>query len=228
MGNRKDNKAQMDQHLYDTAIDLFCEIGYKQTTLIDIASEAKVSTRTLYRYYPTKESILKRFAKENILSLKSFSGKLPHNAPLKDKIIDTMTQDFKLMFCLFDVSYILHTARDKDGMFARFELEDVLAAETIYCNLMKQEQLKYDIEPNEMISLCASVVMGIYRHCVDLYRFRKKGTFDEKDLRAFFESHINAIWDSLYQTLITPPKSKSTFFGYDKHLFSSADNLKND
>ena len=60
----------MEQHLYDAAIDLFCELGYKKTTLIDIAAEANVSTRTLYKYFPTKESILRKFGKENILALK--------------------------------------------------------------------------------------------------------------------------------------------------------------
>lgn len=223
MPSRQENKQMMEQHLYDVAIDLFCELGYKKTTLTDIAAEAEVSTRTLYKYFPTKESILRKFGKENILSLKAFAGKLPFDMPVKDRVIETMVQDFKLMFCLFDVSYILHSARDESGMFARFELENILTSESIYCNLFKQEQLKQNIEPNEMVALCASIVMGLYRHCNDLYRFRKKGAFDEKDLRMFYESHIDAVWDSLYHTLLSTPARNSSLFSIDKHLFGSVD-----
>lgn len=223
MPSRQENKQRMEQHLYDVAIDLFCELGYQKTTLIDIASEANVSTRTLYNYFPTKESILRKFGKENILALKSFARELPADMPIKEKVLETMVQDFKLMFGLFDISYILHSARDETGMFARFELENILTSESIYCNLFKQEQLRYNREPNEKVSLCASVVMGLYRHCNDLYRFRKKGTFDEKELRAFYQSHIDAIWDSLHLTLISSPEKNSSLSTIDKHLFSSMD-----
>lgn len=211
----------MEQHLYDAAIDLFCELGYKKTTLIDIAAEANVSTRTLYKYFPTKESILRKFGKENILALKSFAGNLPAGMPVEEKVLETMTQDFKLMFGLFDISYILHSARDESGMFTRFELENILASESIYCNIFKQEQLKQGVEPNEKVALCASVIMSLYRHCTDLYRFRKKGTFDEKGLRTFYRSHLDAIWDSLYQTLLEPPDKSSSLASIDRHLFGS-------
>ena len=221
MSNRQENKQAMEQRLYDAAIELFCEIGYQKTTLSDIAAEANVSTRTLYKYFPTKESILRKFGKENILALKSFAGKLPSDMPVKEKVIETMLQDFKLMFGLFDVSYILHSARDDSGMFARFELENILTSESVYCNLFKQEQLKESLEPNEMVALCASIVMGLYRHCNDLYRFRRKGTFDEKDLKTFYSSHIDAIWDSLHRTLLSVPAKNAPLLNIDKHLFGS-------
>ena len=215
-----------EQHLYDVAIDLFCEQGYKQTTLTDIAAEADVSTRTLYKYFPTKESILRKFSKENIYSLKSFASNLPADMPVKEKVLETMVYDFKTMFCLFDISYILHSARDEKGMFARFELENILATESIYCSLFRQEQLSQGIEPNDMVPLCASVIMGMYRHCNDLYRFRKRGTLDEKDLRAFYASHIDVIWGSLYETLTTPQIGSSPIANIDKHLFSSMNDAR--
>lgn len=221
MPSREKNRQVMEQHLYDVAIDLFCELGYKKTTLTDIASEADVSTRTLYKYFPTKESILRKFSRENILSLKSFASELPTDMPIKDKVLETMIQDFKLMFGLFDVSYILHSARDESGMFARFELENILTSESIYCNLFKQEQLKAGIEPNEMVALSSSIVMGLYRHCNDLYRFRKKGAFDEKDLRTFYRSHIDVVWDSLQHALLSTPAKNSPIYNIDKHLFGS-------
>lgn len=221
MGSRDENKRVMGQRLYDAALTLFCELGYKQTTLSDIAAEAGVSTRTLYNYFPTKESILRKFSRENIVALKAFASSLPAGMELRDKVLETMVQDYKLMFGLFDVSYILHTARDESGVFNRFELENIMIAESLYCTLFKHEQLKHGIEPNDMVALCASVVLGLYRNCTDLYRFRKKGALDEKDLRQFYSSHLDVVWGSLEKTLLSKPTGKSSLFSADRHLFGS-------
>ena len=222
MSSRQENKQAMEQHLYDAAINLFCEWGYKKTTLTDIAAEAEVSTRTLYKYFPTKESILRKFGRENILALKSFASSLPSDLPVRDKVLATMVQDYQLMFGLFDVSYILHSARDDQGVLNRFELENVLAAESIYCTLFKREQLARGKTPNDMVALCASVVLGLYRHCTDLYRFRKKGTFNEKELRAFYASHLDVVWGSLYEALLSDAPRQGALFSVDKHLFGPA------
>ena len=201
MGVREENKEKMELHIYDVAIDLFCEIGFKKTTLVDIASAAQVSTRTLHKYFPTKESILRRFCTENILALRAFASGLPAEMPLKEKVIATMVNDFSLMFCLFDTSYILHSARDETGFYARFELENVLATEATYCTMFRQAQLAYGIEQNKSAEVCASVVVSIYRHCTDLYRFHKKDISNEEELKNFYAMHLDLVWPSIEQGL---------------------------
>ena len=223
MPSREENRLIVEKRIYDAAIGLFCELGYKKTTLIDIAQEAGVSTRTLYKYFPTKESILRKFGRDNILRLKSYASELPFETSLKDRVLDIMVYDFMTMFCEMDVSYILHSARDEEGMYARFEIENVLTAESIYCNVFKKEQMRRGVQPNESVALCASVVMALYRHCNDLYRFKKTGTFDKKDLREFYDVHLSAIWDSLYETLMAEPPEGYLARDDSRHLFSSAD-----
>jgi AcrR family transcriptional regulator len=44
--------------LFDTAITLMAERGYTATTLRDVASEAGVSPGLLYRYFPSKQSVV--------------------------------------------------------------------------------------------------------------------------------------------------------------------------
>jgi len=44
--------------LYATAIDLIGERGYEETTLRDVAARAGVSAGLLYRYFPSKRSIV--------------------------------------------------------------------------------------------------------------------------------------------------------------------------
>ncbi len=219
MSKREENKAQMEQMLYETALDMFCEMGYQKTTLMDIASEANVSTRTLHNYFPTKESILRKFGKENIVALKVFARELPNDMDLKDKVLEVYVTDFKNMFMLFDISYILHSARDDKGVYSRFEQENILRTESIYNYLFRQEQLRLGHKPSDVTALCASVVMGVYRHCSDTYRFRAKKGFDEDNLRSFFRAHLDAIWPGLYQTVTSEPSENFKKINEARTLF---------
>ncbi|GLX48815.1 hypothetical protein Shyhy01_17650 [Streptomyces hygroscopicus subsp. hygroscopicus] len=46
------------QEILDTALRLFTQQGYDETTIAQIAREAGVSQRTLFRYFGTKEDLL--------------------------------------------------------------------------------------------------------------------------------------------------------------------------
>ena len=96
-----------------------------------------------------------------------------------------------------------------------------MIVESLYCTIFKHAQLKHGVEPNDMVALCASVVLGLYRNCTDLYRFRKKGVLDEKDLRQFYLSHLDVVWDSLEKSLLSQPTGLSKLFSADRHLFGS-------
>lgn len=214
---RETKSAETKQRIYDTALDLFCETGYKETTLVEIAKAANVSTRTLHRYFPTKGSILKYFCKENILALKNYARELPKALPLREKIEAVMLQDFKFMFCLFDTTYITHLARDDHGIFDRNEIDNIFETESIYQKLFMQEQLRLGIEPNSNILVCASVVMSVYRHCADKYRFQNKGHFCEADLRRLLETHLDIIWPGIERAygsrelILTDLQTKAAF-----------------
>jgi AcrR family transcriptional regulator len=216
-GKRETRSQQTRHEIYDAALDLFCETGYKETTLIDIAKAAHVSTRTLHRYFPTKGSILKQFCKENILSLKKYARDLPKEMPLREKVENVMVQDFKYMFCLFDTTYITHLARDDHGIFDRNEIDNIFEAESIYQKLFLEEQLRLGLEPNTNTLVCASTVMGVYRHCADKYRFQHKGDFSERDLRKLFDVHLDIIAPGISHALrsdkaiLNDPSLKSSF-----------------
>src|SRR3954453_6793088 len=47
-----------DQEILHTALRLFTQQGYEETTIAQIAREAGVSQRTLFRYFGTKEDLV--------------------------------------------------------------------------------------------------------------------------------------------------------------------------
>ena len=55
---RDKHKSQTRRALRDAALKLFASQGYDATTTEEIADRAGVSTRTFFRYFPTKEHVL--------------------------------------------------------------------------------------------------------------------------------------------------------------------------
>ncbi|MDR2381362.1 MAG: TetR/AcrR family transcriptional regulator [Bifidobacteriaceae bacterium] len=60
MGLREKKAARTRERIRHEAVKLFSRRGYEATTVEQIAEAAEVGTSTLYRFYPTKDSILLR------------------------------------------------------------------------------------------------------------------------------------------------------------------------
>jgi AcrR family transcriptional regulator len=57
-GLRDAHKTRVRRALREAALKLFAERGFDSTTAEEVASQACVSVRTFFRYFPTKESVL--------------------------------------------------------------------------------------------------------------------------------------------------------------------------
>jgi AcrR family transcriptional regulator len=55
---RAGKKAKVRDAILRAAVDLFERRGFERTTVDEIAATAEVSTRTFFRYFPTKEAVM--------------------------------------------------------------------------------------------------------------------------------------------------------------------------
>ncbi|MER3479354.1 MAG: TetR family transcriptional regulator [Meiothermus sp.] len=68
-GLRERQKQRRRERIYRTAVQLFRDRGFRQTTATDIAKAAHVSRGTFFNYYPYKEAVLLDYGAELLTQL---------------------------------------------------------------------------------------------------------------------------------------------------------------
>ncbi len=66
LGLRERKKARLRQQIIDTAIRLFRERGYENTRVDDIVQVLEISQPTFFRYFPSKDAVLRDVALRGI------------------------------------------------------------------------------------------------------------------------------------------------------------------
>lgn len=61
-GLRERKKARQREAILHAGVELFRTRGYEQTTVDDIARAADISQPTFYKYFPSKDAVLREFA----------------------------------------------------------------------------------------------------------------------------------------------------------------------
>jgi AcrR family transcriptional regulator len=96
-GLRERKKRAVKTALEQTALRLFLEKGYENTTVEEITESVDVSTRTFFRYFATKDEVLFAHQAERIAALQAFFAERPAGEQLSDTvraIVDFMADDF--------------------------------------------------------------------------------------------------------------------------------------
>jgi len=89
---RQMKKERTRQVIADAALRLFVERGYDQTTIDEIAAASDVGTRTLYRYYATKEDLLVKSARPGLRALVDGLRERPDDEPLAEALYRTLAR----------------------------------------------------------------------------------------------------------------------------------------
>jgi AcrR family transcriptional regulator len=93
VGLREIKMGRTRRQIADHAFALFMTQGFESTTIEQIASAAEVGTRTLYRYYPTKESLIVDFVESSLDAAVGELRNQPDDTPLPQAlytVIDTV------------------------------------------------------------------------------------------------------------------------------------------
>ena len=65
--SRAERAAATRQRMLDAAYDLFCELGYRATTMAAIADRAQVAVQTVYFTFHTKDALLQEVHNKTVL-----------------------------------------------------------------------------------------------------------------------------------------------------------------
>lgn len=86
----------LEEKIYQNAFSLFCEKGYKKTSMKDISKNTNIAVGTLYNYYNSKENLFFEILKESWIN--TFK-KLDYILESEDDIDKKTKEFFKTLFC---------------------------------------------------------------------------------------------------------------------------------
>jgi AcrR family transcriptional regulator len=79
--------AELDRRIVDAALACYSRFGVRKSTLEDIAREAGVSRATIYRYFPSKDALLRVVISQEISRiLGRFQAELSSDGPLSHRL----------------------------------------------------------------------------------------------------------------------------------------------
>jgi AcrR family transcriptional regulator len=84
MGLRELKRERTRRLISDKAFELFTDHGFGRTTVEQIAAAAEVGPSTLYRYFPTKETLVLEFVEESLFGALNWLREQPTELDLPD------------------------------------------------------------------------------------------------------------------------------------------------
>lgn len=61
MGLREDKKRETKEALFVSTMELFRQVGFEEARVQDVAAKVRVSLKTFYNYFPTKDAVLDEY-----------------------------------------------------------------------------------------------------------------------------------------------------------------------
>jgi len=84
MGLRELKRERTRRQISDKAFELFTDHGFARTTVEQIAAAAEVGPSTLYRYFPTKETLVLEFVEDSLFGALDWFREQPADLDLPD------------------------------------------------------------------------------------------------------------------------------------------------
>lgn len=123
-GARARAKEQVEERLRNAAVELFVARGYDDVTVTDIADSAGVSSRTFFRYFPSKETVVVDITDHTNGRLVEIIRTSPHASSVSELLEHSLAQWFTEFRPIAAVTRDL--AARSDAVKAAFSLRERL------------------------------------------------------------------------------------------------------
>jgi AcrR family transcriptional regulator len=114
-GLRERKKDLMRQHISDTATRMFLERGFDAVRVADVAVAADVSEKTIYNYFPTKESLLLDREEDSVREIEEALGPTGLHVSPVDAVLAILTRELDEI-----VDYLTTAPAEDRQMILRF------------------------------------------------------------------------------------------------------------
>jgi AcrR family transcriptional regulator len=163
-GRRERRRTEIRERLFRSALRLFAERGFMETTVEDITEAADVGKGTFFNYFRTKEHVLATFGAERLASIehaleRAKSG--PVMPVLQDLAVDLISHKTENA-ALLRAIYAAHAscASVRAELHKRLQIGRRLLAE-IFAIAQERGEMRRDMSPAEMARLVQIVLLGV-------------------------------------------------------------------
>lgn len=179
---RPSRRAEIPAHIQRIAQHLFQSHGYARVTMEQIASQAAVSKRTLYKYFPVKETLLQHVLEEELakdLAQRDFH--IDCQASFRSSVLHLLHESAQ--WCEQHTDYLLPYIRHK---FATFD-PDAAAGESEGLLPTWKRLIALAQERGELKSGLSTEQLGTYFHYLYLGALMRWLTEPQLDLCQEFD-----------------------------------------
>lgn len=179
-------KPKLRQAILTASFSLFSESGYHNTTIAQIAKQAKVSTANVYSYFPSKIYILYALYEpwlfERLERLEIEIGRLKSPRARVHRILRTLWRDIPAADNAFANNFIQAIATTEPAMGYR---PDLLRAALQQVSAMLVDALPPDRRDRAAATRMANVVVMAFDGYVIGRHLNRRGDCDDRTLNLF-------------------------------------------
>lgn len=163
-GRRERHRTEIRERLFRSALRLFAERGYMETTVEDITEAADVGKGTFFNYFQTKEHVLATFGAERLASVERAleRAKAGPVLPVLRELASDLASHYTENPALLRAIYAAHAscAPVRAELHKRLQTGRRLLA-GIFAIAQQRGEVRRDIPPTELARLTQVVLLGI-------------------------------------------------------------------
>jgi len=181
-GRRERHRTEIRERLFRSALRLFAERGYMETTVEDITEAADVGKGTFFNYFQTKEHVLATFGAERLASVEraldrakagpvlpvlrelasDLAGHYTENAAVLRELASDLAGHYTENAALLRAIYAAHAScvPVRAELHKRLQTGRRLLAE-IFAIAQQRGEVRRDIPATELARLTQVVLLGI-------------------------------------------------------------------